>query len=445
LDLTQRRLWWIVLAAPVALVAVLELARTLTVGSVDRGSRLLLDGLVAVAFALFGIVFVRAINRMHNRVKRQNRELLALHSAGLDVAAELSLDAVLKKVVDQARNLVGSRYGALSVVGDDGRIESFITSGISADARAAIGPPPVGHGVLGVVLHEGQRLRLADVGQHPRSSGFPPNHPMMRSLLAVPITCKSPFVGNLYLAEKENEQLFTDDDEETLERFAVQAAIAIDNAYLHGQVASLAVAQERLHIAHEMHDGIAQVLGYVNTKVQAANAYLSRGNTDDASKQLVELANAARDAYTDVRESIVGLRSLPDKDQPIADVLEEYLDRWKQQNDISTAFTIDHELKLPPGVELQLIRIVQEALANVRKHARATKVKVELRRRDGKVVAQIVDDGVGFNTGARTRSEFPRFGLATMRERAETVGGTLSVDSAPGSGTTVLFEMPLAQ
>lgn len=444
LDLTQRRLWWIVLAAPLALVAVLELARTLTIGDVSVRSRLILDGMVAVVFALFGLVFVRALNRMHGRMKRQNRELLALHSAGLDVASELSLDAVLKKVVDQARNLVGARYGALSVVGDDGRIQSFITSGISTEERAAIGPPPVGHGVLGVVLHEGQRLRLTNVQAHPRSSGFPANHPMMKTLLAVPITCKSPFVGNLYLAEKENGAAFTSDDEETLERFAVQAAIAIDNAHLHAQVSSLAVAQERLHIAHEMHDGIAQVLGYVNTKVQAANAYLSQGKADDAAKQLNELSAAARDAYTDVRESIVGLRALPASGRTIADVLEEYLDRWKQQNNISTSLTIDRDLRIPAGVELQLIRIVQEALTNVRKHAKATHVKIELRRRDDHVVVQISDDGIGFNPDARTRSEFPRFGLATMRERAGSVGGTLQVDSTPGSGTTVVFEVPVA-
>src|ERR1043165_9321983 len=136
LDLTQRRLWWIVLAAPAALVAVLESARIATIGQVNLGPRLALDGMVAAAFALFGVIFLRAINRMHDRLKRQNRELLALHSAGLEVAAELSLDAVLKKVVDQARNLVGARYGALSVVGHDGRIESFITSGIPRDRKS---------------------------------------------------------------------------------------------------------------------------------------------------------------------------------------------------------------------------------------------------------------------------------------------------------------------
>src|SRR5205085_10753222 len=123
-----------------------------------------------------------------------------------------------------------------------------------------------------------------------RSEGFPPNHPPMRSLLAVPITCKGPFVGNLYLSEKEGGEVFTPGDEESLERFAVQAAIAIDNAHLHRQVDALAIAQERIRIVHEMHDGIAQVLGYVNTKVQAATEYLRREKTDEGLAQLRALA-----------------------------------------------------------------------------------------------------------------------------------------------------------
>ena len=210
-------------------------------------------------------------------------------------------------------------------------------------------------------------------------------------------------------------------------------------------MASLAVAQERLRIAHEMHDGIAQVLGYVNTKVQAANAYLSRGKSEQAAAQLSELAAAAREAYTDVRESIVGLRSLPTGSESLAQVLQEYLERWKQQSGLSTQMQIDHNLGLPVAVELQLIRIVQEALANVRKHAKATTVSIDIARRDGRMTARIADDGVGFNPAARTRSDFPRFGLATMRERAESVGGTLRVESEPGSGTTVVFELPYAE
>ena len=439
-----KRLRWIAIAAPLAIVVLMELVREVALGELRWQTRFILDGVVVVTFALFGVVMVRAIASINDRLKRQNRELLALHSAGLDVASELSLDAVLKKVVDQARNLVGARYGALSVVDEErGGINSFVTSGISAEEREAIGAPPVGHGVLGVVLHEGQRLRLSDISTHPRSVGFPANHPIMKTLLAVPITCKSPFLGNLYLAEKENGQQFTDDDERTLERFAVQTAIAIDNAHLHQQVANLAVAQERLRIAHEMHDGIAQVLGYVNTKVQAANEYLRRGKTDEASGQLRELAVAAREAYGDAREAIVDLRTLPGPQQSFPDVMREYIDRWKEQTGISTHATIDPDLPLNAGTELQLVRIIQESLANVRKHARATTATVDVRRRAGQLVVTISDDGVGFNPAARVRSDFPRFGLPTMQERAATIGGNLEIDSAPGRGTTIRLSVPL--
>lgn len=445
LRVTLKQLRWLALIAPVVVVVLLDLVRGTTIGTTSLQSRIVLDGLVAVALVGMSALMVRSISRMQHRLERHNEELLALHSAGLDVSAELSLDAVLNKAVERARHLVGARYGALSVVNADGSIQTFITSGISPEVRARIGPPPVGHGLLGVVLNEGEHLRMRNIGSDPRSHGFPPNHPVMRSLLAVPITCKGPFVGNLYLSEKENGSEFTPGDEETLERFAVQAAIAIDNAHLHRQVADLAVAQERLHIAHEMHDGIAQVLGYVNTKVQAATEYIKRDKTEEGLAQLRELANAAREAYGDVREAIVDLRTLPEPARPFEEVLREYIDRWKEQTEISTQLVVDGNFAMPNGIELQLVRIIQESLTNVRKHARATTARVELRRRNGTLLLQVNDDGVGFTQAGRSRSVFPRFGLATMRERAESIGGTFAIDSTPGKGTTIRVEIPIPE
>ena len=439
-----RRFRWISVLAPLAIVLVMELLRTAVLGGVEWQTRVILDVLLAVMFGIFGAVMMRAITRINDRHKRQTRELLALYSANVDISSLTSLDATLDKIVEHARTLVGAKYGALSVVGDDGHIKSFITSGITKAEREAIGPPPVGRGVLGVVLHEGQRLSLEEIGKHPRSVGFPAHHPMMHTLLAVPITCKSPFAGNLYLAEKFNAQKFNDDDEKTLERFAVQAAIAIDNAHLHEQVANLAVAQERLRIAHEMHDGLAQVLGYVNTKVQAANVLLGRGQMEEASTQLRELAVAAREAYGDVREAIVDLRTLPNPQQSFAEVMRDYVDRWKEQTGISTHLTIDGEIAFTPGTELQLVRIIQESLANVRKHSRATTASVDVHRRDGELVIVVSDNGVGFDPSTRVKSNFPRFGLSTMRERAQTIGGELRIDSVPGQGTTVRLEVPIA-
>jgi signal transduction histidine kinase len=442
-ELTLRQLRWLALAAPVAGVILLEAVRLSTLGATSTKRRVLLDGVVAMALFLMGLLLVRSIDRMQQRLRRHNEELLALHAAGLDVSAELSLDSVLDKVVERARHLVGARYGALSVVNDDGSIQTFLTSGVTPEERARIGPPPVGHGLLGVVLREGERLRLPDIERDPRSHGFPPNHPVMHSLLAVPVTCKGPFVGNLYLSEKESGGEFTPGDEETLERFAVQAAIAIDNAHLHRQVADLAVAQERLRTAHEMHDGIAQVLGYVNTKVQAAGEYFRRDKKDEGLEQLRELAAAAREAYGDVREAIVDLRTLPGPSRPFRDVLQDYVDRWRDQSEVDVQLTVSDDMTMPAGIELQLVRIIQESLTNVRKHARAKKVVVEVRRTNGRLLLLIADDGVGFEKGARSRSVFPRFGLSTMQERAESIGGTFSVDSSPGAGTHVRVEAPL--
>ncbi|MFP5246714.1 MAG: GAF domain-containing protein [Thermoanaerobaculia bacterium] len=443
LHMTLRRLKLIAILLPILGVIGLEIGRYFIIGLMSWQQRLLLDLLYVGAVVIFGAVIFRFIEQMQERLRRQNRELLALHSAGLDVTADLSLDVVLKKVVEQARLLVGAQYGALSVIDHESRIQSFITSGISPEERAAIGPPPVGHGLLGVVLREGQHLRLQDIGKHPRSHGFPPNHPPMRSLLAVPIPCKSPFLGNLYLTEKIDADEFTPADEETLERFALQAGLAIDNAHLHQQVADLAVAEERLRIAHEMHDGLAQVLGYVNTKVQAAEMYMKREKIEEAAGQLRELATAARQAYSDVRESIVGLRTLPGPRQSLAEVLGEYLERWEEMSRVSTTLVLDPEMQLSAKQELQIVRIVQESLTNVRKHAKATHARVELKRTNGNLVGTITDNGLGFNAAARARGEFPQFGLSTMRERAESIGGTLTIDSAPGAGTTVRFELPV--
>ncbi|HEY5611937.1 MAG TPA: GAF domain-containing sensor histidine kinase [Thermoanaerobaculia bacterium] len=441
--MTFARLKWIGVLAPVLFVIALEVARYLILGVLPIRQRLLLDLFAVATFIALYFILFSALGDMQRQLRRQNQELLALHGAGLDVASELALDAVLEKVVEQARNLVGARYGALSVINREGWIESFVTSGISDEARTAIGPPPVGHGLLGVVLREGQTLRMKDLTKDPRSHGFPPNHPPMKSLLAVPILCREPFVGNLYLAEKNGADAFTADDQETLGRFAVQAAIAIDNAHLHRKAGDLAVAQERLRIAHEMHDGLAQVLGYVNTKVQAAKEYLKTSRPDEANDQLEQLAVAARNAYADVRQAIVGLRTLPESRISLIEALQEYVDRWKEQSGISTQLIIDGSFTLEPRTELQLIRIVQEALTNVRKHAKATTARVDLRARDGVLVVTVRDNGIGFDPATSRRGEFPRFGLPTMRERAEATGGTLQIEATPGGGTVIEARIPL--
>src|SRR6201987_6501620 len=160
--------------------------------------------------------------------------LRALFEAGLAVSSELSLEALLRRLVEAAAELTGARYAALGVIdGSGSELEQFVTHGIDDDLRAEIGSLPRGRGILGVLIREAKALRLHDLAEDPRSVGFPPAHPPMRSFLGVPILLRGVSYGNLYLTEKEGDEDFTQEDEDLLTLLAGQAAVAIENARLY--------------------------------------------------------------------------------------------------------------------------------------------------------------------------------------------------------------------
>src|SRR5215208_7257508 len=156
-----------------------------------------------------------------------------LLKAGLVLAADLTLPATLQRIVELAAGLTGARYGALGVLGRDGRITEFITTGVSDAERAAIGHIPVGRGILGVLIDDARPLRLHDIAEDARSVGFPPNHPPMRSFLGAPVTARGQVYGNLYMTEKRDGGDFDADDERALILLATQAGAAIEAAHLY--------------------------------------------------------------------------------------------------------------------------------------------------------------------------------------------------------------------
>src|SRR6187200_2241410 len=160
--------------------------------------------------------------------------LRALVDAGIALSSELSLDALLQQLVETAVQLTGARYAALGVIDQAGTgLERFLTTGVDAETHAAIGELPHGRGILGVLIREARPLRLHDLADDPRSVGFPPNHPPMRSFLGVPILLRGVAYGNLYLTEKEHGARFTEEDEELVTILSSQAAVAIENARLY--------------------------------------------------------------------------------------------------------------------------------------------------------------------------------------------------------------------
>jgi signal transduction histidine kinase len=389
------------------------------------------------AHILFG-----SLSDANQLLTRQNRELLALHHASLEIESEVDLEVVLRRIVEEARGVLAAKYGGLTYFHKNSEIAEFITLGFD-HPKGAI-PDPVGHGVIGAVTREGGVLHLDDVSSHPQSVGFPEGHPDMKPLLAVPIRSKDSVFGNLYLADDAGVR-FDDGSEETLERFAALASVAIENANLHQQVKVLAITEERERIAREMHDSLAQVLGYVNSKAQALTVLLETGKTGDATRQLDQMASAARAAYADVREGILSLRTSLDDDRGFIDTLRDYLQFWENQSGVhpELVVNIEREGRLTDLAEVQLLRIIQEALSNVRKHAHANRVTISVWDEPGFLVTRVTDDGRGIAPNVRPVFGVPQFGMSTMRERAEAVSGTIEVDSKNNEGTTITIRLPV--
>ncbi|MBL1171479.1 MAG: GAF domain-containing sensor histidine kinase [Chloroflexi bacterium] len=245
----------------------------------------------------------------------------------------------------------------------------------------------------------------------------------------------------IFWVGREAYSAFSTDDLIRLERLAAQAVIALEHALMTSRLQSLAMMEERGRIAREMHDGLAQVLGYVGIELQTIEALTRLGEREAVLRELRQAHHNIQIAQADVRENILSLRTTLSNEKGLIPALQEYVEEFGVQTGIQTQFLYElpNDPALSPLAETQLIRIIQEALANVRKHARAEHAQVRLTRRNGSLRALVTDDGVGFEYADKRG----HYGLLTMRERAEAAGGGLIVASQPGRGTQVETWMPV--
>lgn len=367
--------------------------------------------------------------------------LSALDEATRAIAGVLDLESVLQLIVDRVRMLAGARYAALGTIGPDDHIERFITSGISDEERAAIGPLPTGHGLLGLLIRESQPVRVRRIADHPASVGFPGNHPPMQSFLGVPVTAHGRSIGNFYLTDKQGGAEFTVSDERLAETFALHAGIAIDNARLHEQVQQLAVVQERDRIGRDLHDGIIQSLYAVSLSLED----LPLLPPNEAEQRVDRAIDALHGAIRDIRHFIHGLaaEAVDGRDLPsgLLEIVNELRHNTIIEIDLSLDPTADPDLSSEDNGEL--LQLVREGLSNAARHANATRIVVALWADGRDAVVEVADDGMGFDPGAP--AEEGHHGIANMRTRAEAIGAILEVRSEPGRGSRIIVRVPRAR
>ncbi|HEX6702313.1 MAG TPA: GAF domain-containing sensor histidine kinase [Gaiellaceae bacterium] len=364
------------------------------------------------------------------------------------IASERSLERVLHRLADAARELVAARYAAIGVPDGEGGFASFITSGMTDKQYDAIGELPRQHGLLGAMLESAEPVRMPDISQHERFEGWPAAHPNMRSFLGVPIVSHDEVIGAFYLTDKKGGRrvLFTDGDQQLIETFAAHAAVAIENARLAERSRELTVVEERNRLARDLHDAVNQSLFSVTLTADAA-ALLVDVDPERAKEQLQAVRDLARGAMDELRSVIFELRPGDVAADGLAETLRKHVDVLRRVHDVEIDVDLDGAARLRPlgardaVAEREIFRIAQEAIGNALKHSGAEHVSVRLAARDHHVLLAVADDGSGFDPAGRQAQR--RLGLVSMRERAEAIGGELSIESAEGAGTTVSLEVGL--
>lgn len=362
----------------------------------------------------------REVEALSALTQRHNQQLMSLHGADLALMRETRVDDALRRIVEFGPRLAGACHASLTVRQPNGY--SLV---LTYPPRASESAPQC---AIEAAREDGE-LATADVD--PR-------------VLRVALAHLGRPIGVLHLARAYDAEPFTPLDEEVARMFATHAALVVQNDRLYDEVRALAIESERQALAREMHDSLAQVLAFVNTKAQAVELYLRDEDVAAARRQMAELSAAAREVYADIREGISALR-VEVAGKRLGDLIQGYASEFGEaaRLQVSVDWSVDEdELDLPPTADVQLLRIVQEALANVRRHADAQNVHIKASLNGGALLLEIADDGQGFDPGGRAHDGRPRFGLQTMTERAQAVGGELNVRSAPEMGTNVRITIP---
>jgi signal transduction histidine kinase len=381
---------------------------------------------------------------LYKQVVVQNDDLNALLSVGKTVTASTNQEDIFSQSLEAILEV--HFVDAVELWLPDG--DHLAMNCHRGDAREAfLGRVRLdfGEDFVGLAARDGDPLITHTLDSDPRLTRRNMAAAGFRTYAAIPLGVQDELLGVLTMAAYSEEALEEPSEVQLLNAIGEWISIAIRNYNLYQQVQDQAIVEERERIAREMHDSLGQVLGYISAQTLAVKKFALDGNTGQAVAELEQMHHSATDLYADVREGILSLRTSTREAGGLIPALRKYIRRYQEMCGIETRMDVDLGAEGSPllsSTEIQLLRVVQEALSNVRKHAQAGQVVVHIGQTNGRLDVEVRDDGTGFDPENLTASGWPRFGLRTMRERAESVGGTFQLDAPPGGGTRIAVSVP---
>ncbi|RMF91468.1 MAG: GAF domain-containing sensor histidine kinase [Nitrospinota bacterium] len=365
-------------------------------------------------------------------VRLRTRQMATLYAVDRVTQEHHDLDALLERVLTTTLNGWGAQAGAILLVEDTGGTWNIRAhQGLGDDLRSAR---------FGLVLEWAEKARSAGQPLLVQEEGVDRD---LTSVATVLLQTEGETLGALFLGANQP-GTFTTAQADLLTAVAHQIALAVRNAQLYSRLRQMAVLEERYRLSREMHDGLAQMLGHLGLQAERLERLVMEGRSEVVRQELKELRHVIAEAYLDVREAIDGLRLVVEQPGDLVKALQVYVEDFARRTGLAVEYTAVEELgTVPPEVGLHLLRIAQEALTNVRRHAQARRVWVQLTRDNGYVELTVADDGRGFDQALPQGRR--HLGLASMRERAQSLDGQFTLATSPGRGTRVTVRIPLPE
>ena len=410
-----------------------------------------------ILLILLGVVFasyrlrVRGLEarsrELETQVVSRTKELAAINAVASVVSRSLDLGQVLTNALDKTLEVMEIEAGGIYLLQEDAQNLSIAAhKGLSAAFVAEVDNLKVGEGFSGQVAQTGEPLVVQDLSTDPRLTRSAVKESGFHSLAIAPLVSRGQVLGTLFVITLGHQE-FSQQDIELLTAIGSQISVAVENAHLYEQAQQVAVVEERQRMARELHDSVTQSLHSSTLLAEAGRRVAGAGDLERSRGYLTRLGEISQQALKEMRLLVYELRPLALRKEGLVGALQQRLDTVERRAGVEAQLVVEGEIELPPDVEEAFFRIAQEALNNALKHAAPTSVVVTIHTEgelhDQRVALEIVDNGVGFDTS--TEADEGGMGLAGMRERAEKIGGQLSIHSIPGEGTRVKVSVNLVK
>ena len=400
------------------------------------------DALALEGYVLDATEQVLAQERLEHRLADRTRELSALYEVAAVSSGALDLETILVNSLDRVLAVIGSRVGAVHLYDEaSGVLRLAAQCGVPSDLVSQVESVSASIGLAGQVVKGGQPLVVPDIANGLRPLlAIPVSRP--QAYVGVPLRAKGQVLGVLSVVG-EVERQFDEAEVSVLSSIGDQIGLAVENARLRQQSEHLAVVRERERLARDLHDSVTQSLFSVTLLAEAGRQLAGAGDLERVERCLERLGQISQQALKEMRLLVYELRPSVLEREGLAGALQRRLDAVEKRAGIDARLLVEGEIDLPAAVEAELYHVAQEALNNALKHAGASSVTVNICGRGNCVEFEVIDTGAGFNPDAV--ADHGGIGLSNMRERAEKLGGSLTVLSEPAQGTRVRIKVEVSR